>query len=255
MQALAERLDALLADRTLRSVEVLQFSALKTVSPAPEELRGSTLRSVTAVGKYLVFDLVGPRVLVHLSQGGRVTVEDPPKQTRPRRGVARLRFDAAPAVLLTEFGTERRAALWVMSEDDPGPLADLGLDPRTEAFAELVRTSDDRRNLHSLLHDQRTVAGIGRGYAGLEAGARERLTDAVRSVLEEGLEVERRRTGGLPAKLGDHWIVHARHGEPCTRCGETLRRVSFEAYEITYCPDCQTGGRVLKDRRLSRLLR
>jgi formamidopyrimidine-DNA glycosylase len=125
--------------------------------------------------------------------------------------------------------------------------------------------------LHSLLRDQRRVAGIGRGYSddilhraklspfrslsSLSREERERLLDAVGSVLKEGLEVERRRHDGLPTKLGDHWIVHKRSGEPCPRCGEDLRRISYESHEVTYCPSCQTGGKILADRRLSRLLK
>ena len=84
---------------------------------------------------------------------------------------------------------------------------------------------------------------------------RDRLVEAIRSVLEEGLEAERRREGGLPNKVGDHWIVHHRHGEPCPACGDTLLRVSYESYEVNYCPSCQTGGKVLADRRMSRLLK
>lgn len=271
MQALAERLDVLVAGRILEAVSALHFSALKTVSPPPQVLEGQRARSVDATGKYLVFDLRDAQLLLHLSQGGRVKIEEPPKTTRPKNGVVRLTFAEGPAVLVTEFGTERKAAWWVLAPGDPGPRAGLGLDPLGEAFADLLRTGEDRRHLHSLLRDQRTVAGIGRGYAddilhrarlspfaslsGLDAEARQGLTEAVRSVLSEGLEIERRRTGGLPAKLGDHWIVHARHGQPCPACGSTLRRVSFESYEITYCPPCQTGGRELKDRRMSRLLR
>ncbi|MGH9266422.1 MAG: Fpg/Nei family DNA glycosylase, partial [Acidimicrobiales bacterium] len=70
-----------------------------------------------------------------------------------------------------------------------------------------------------------------------------------------GLAVERRRTGGLPTKVGDHWVVHGRYGQPCPTCGDGLRRVSYESYEVTYCPACQTGGKVLADRRMSRLVR
>ena len=78
---------------------------------------------------------------------------------------------------------------------------------------------------------------------------------AIHEVLAEGLTVERRRAGGLPAKVGDHWVVHGRYGQPCPACGADLRRVSYESHEVTYCPACQTGGKVLADRRLSRLVR
>jgi formamidopyrimidine-DNA glycosylase len=89
----------------------------------------------------------------------------------------------------------------------------------------------------------------------LGADERERLVGAIHEVLDDALEAERRRGGGLPTKLGDHFIVHNRAGEPCPRCGGDLRRVSYEDYEVTYCPACQTGGKVLADRRMSRLLR
>jgi formamidopyrimidine-DNA glycosylase len=115
------------------------------------------------------------------------------------------------------------------------------------------------------------VAGIGRGYAddilhraqlspydtlaGLDGDERARLLAATHEVLDQGLVMERKRTGGLPTKIGDHFTVHGRHGTPCPRCGGDLRRVSYESYEVTYCPTCQTGGKVLADRRLSRLVR
>lgn len=271
VRALAERLAGLVGDATFAGAEVLQFAALRTVRPTPDELVGRPLEAATHRGKYLVLDLDGPRILVHLSQAGRVTVEDPPRRSRPKRGVVRLRFDAAPALLVIEYGTERKARWWVLAAGDDGPLAELGPEPGTAAFARFVRSSDDRRRLHTTLRDQRTVAGLGRGYtddilhrarlspftslSSLEADARERLLAAVDEVLERGLRFERSRAGGLPPRLGDHWIVHARHGTPCPRCGEQLRRVSYESHEISYCPPCQTGGRVLADRRLSRLLK
>jgi len=122
-----------------------------------------------------------------------------------------------------------------------------------------------------MLRDQRQVAGIGRGYSddilhrgklspyrslsSLAGEERESLLEAVHGVLTDGLEVERRGAGGLPPKLGDHWVVHGRWGTPCPVCGSDLRRVSYESHEVTYCPTCQTGGRVLADRRLSRLIK
>jgi formamidopyrimidine-DNA glycosylase len=125
--------------------------------------------------------------------------------------------------------------------------------------------------VHTLLRDQRTVAGIGRGYAddilwrarlspyapldSLSEERRRALLATIRAVLDEALAAERKRTGGLPAKLGDRFEVHGRYGRPCPRCGGDLRRVSYESYEITYCPSCQTEGRTLADRRMSRLVK
>jgi len=272
MQALAERLEAVAGGKALAQVQPLQFSALKTFDPDPASLVGRTLAGVGRRGKYLVADFGdGNRLLLHLSQGGRVDIEGPAKSTRPKQGVVRFVFDDGLGILVKEFGTERKAGWWVLRPGDDGPLVHLGPEATSDEFAELVRTSDDRRRVHTILRDQRTVAGIGRGYtddalhrsrispyaslASLDADERHRLLDAIHAVLAGGLEHERARTGGLPNKLGDGWIVHNAHGRPCPVCGDTLQRVSYESYEVSYCPTCQTGGKILADRRLSRLLK
>jgi formamidopyrimidine-DNA glycosylase len=271
VQALAERLDRALAGGVLERAVPLQFSALKTFDPPSESLVGRPLEGVSRRGKFLIFGFGGPRLLVHLSQGGRVDVEEPPKSTKPRGSVVRFLFEARPSVLVKEFGTERKAGWWVLAPGDDGPLAPLGPEPDSKEFETLVFEGSDGRRIHTLLRDQRTVAGIGRGYAddilhrarmspyaqlgSLDPSGRHSLLDAVREVLAEALDTERRRAGGLPTKLGDHFTVHGRYGEPCPRCGADLRRVSYESHEVTYCPDCQTGGKVLADRRLSRLIR
>jgi formamidopyrimidine-DNA glycosylase len=272
MQALAERLAPLLVDLPLSGFEPLGFTGLKTVEPAPETLVGRAVTAVERQGKYLVVDLGGPRLLVHLSQAGRLDVEQPPKRTRPRGAVVRLRFGDDLALLVREHGTERKAGWWVLAEGDDGPLERLGPEPDSEEFERLVLEGDDRRRVHTLLRDQRTVSGVGRGFADdalhaarlspyatlatLTADERRRLLEGLRAVMAAGLEKERRRTGGLSEpKLGGNFDVHGRHGRPCPRCGTTMRRVSYESYEVTYCPACQTGGKVLADRRLSRLVR
>jgi formamidopyrimidine-DNA glycosylase len=272
IRALAERLDEVVAGAAFQGADPLQFSSLKTYAPRPDELRGATVSGVTNLGKYLVLGFAdGRRLLVHLSQGGRVDVEPRPKTTKPKGAVVRLRFAERPAILVKEFGTQRKAGWWVLAPGDDGPLAKLGpeaLTPEAEAY---LLESDDNRRVHTILRDQRTIAGLGRGYtddvlhdaqlsptsqlAKLDRGQRETLVGSIRAILEQALEAERRRTGGLPTKLGDHFVVHNKHGEPCPRCGDDLRRVSYEEYEITYCPTCQTGGRRLNDRRIDRLLR
>jgi formamidopyrimidine-DNA glycosylase len=271
VQALAERLDEVLSGAALAALDQLQFSSLKTFSPRPAELVGRLIDRVGRRGKYVVVDLEGPRLLFHLSQGGRVDVESPPKTTKPRGAVLRIRADGRPSVLVKEFGHERKAGWWVLAEGDDGPLERLGPEADSDEAAAWLRASDDGRRVHTILRDQRTLAGIGRGYADdvlhhamlspyatlgkLAAGERDRLLEAIREVLAEALEIERRRTGGLPTKIGDHFTVHGRYGEPCPRCGEDLRRVSYESHEVTYCPACQTGGKRLSDRRLDRLIR
>jgi formamidopyrimidine-DNA glycosylase len=272
VQALAERLDATLAGSTLHALDLLQFSSLKTYAPRPAELIGRTIERVGRRGKFVVVDLTdGFRLLFHLSQGGRVDVESPPKATKPRGSVLRIRAEGRPSVLVKEFGKERKAGWWVLAPGDDGPLAKLGPEVLSEDFASWVRETDDPRRVHTILRDQRTVAGVGRGYSDdilhraqlspyavlgkLSTQERERLLTATRDVLDDALEVERRRTGGLPTKLGDHFVVHGRYGEPCPQCGGDLRRVSYESHEVTYCPACQTGGRRLSDRRMDRLIR
>lgn len=278
MQALAERLDAALAGAVLVGVEALSFSSLNTVSPAPDDLVGTVLESVTRRGKYLVLSFGdGLRLLVHLSQSGRLHVEPTPRSTRPRGAVLRVRFaqrdgSPAPAILVREYGKERKAAWWVLAAGDDGPLDRLGPEPDSEEFARLVLDGDDSRRINTWLRDQRTVAGIGRGYTDdilwraqlspyatlrqLDHDGREALLASVGDVLADGLTLERGRSGGLQEpKLGEHFEVHGRAGEPCPRCGAMLLRVSYESYEVVYCAPCQTGSKVLADRRMSKLLK
>jgi len=271
MQALSERIDEVVRGSSFNGAQLLQFASLKTFDPPPEALAGQIVGSVGRRGKYLVMEFGGPRLLVHLSQGGRVDVEQPPKRTRPKFGVVRFSFDSRPSLLVKEFGTQRKAAWWVLKEGDEGPLAKLGPEADSKEFADFIRSGSDTRRLHTILRDQRTVAGMGRGYtddilhrarlspylslARASEAEREQLLAAVKEVLAQGLAEERKRTGGLPTKLGDHWIVHGRAGTPCPVCGDELKRVSYESHEVAYCPACQTGGKILADRRLSRILK
>jgi formamidopyrimidine-DNA glycosylase len=276
VQAMVERLEAAIGGTTFEAADVLSFSSLKTVTPRVSEVTGRPVEGLGRRGKFALLELGGPRIAFHLSQGGRVDVELPAKSTKPRGAVVRFRFAGAegvmvPSVLLKEFGRERKAGWWVLAEGDDGPLGKLGPEPDAEAFAAFVRAGEDGRRVHTILRDQRTVAGVGRGYSNdilhraklspyasldkLSPAERETLLEAVRSVLDEALELERKRTGGLPTKIGDHFTVHGRYGTPCPRCGDDLRRVSYESHEVTYCPTCQTGGKILADRRLSRLIR
>ena len=175
----------------------------------------------------------------------------------------RLRFADAPAVLVREYGHERKAAWWVLAPGDDGPLERLGPEPDSDEFAEIILHGDDGRRVHTLLRDQRTVSGVGRGYAddalwraqlspyaslkSLDDDQRARLLAAVRERHGRRPRARARRTGGLSQpKLGEHFEVHARYGTPCPRCGETLRRVSYESHEVTYCPhvpDRRQGAR------------
>jgi formamidopyrimidine-DNA glycosylase len=272
VHALSERIHEIVQGARFDRADILQFSSLKTYAPRPEELRGATVGSVDSRGKYLVFSFDEEhRLLVHLSQGGRIDVEAPPKSTKPRGSVVRLRFEERPSLLVKEFGTQRKSGWWILAAGDDGPLAKVGPEALSPEADELAMSSTDTRRVHTILRDQRTIAGMGRGYTDdvlhdaklsptsqlgkLDADHRAALVASIHRILGDGLEAERRRSGGLPTKLGDHFTVHGRSGEPCPRCGADLRRVSYEDYEVTYCPTCQTGGKILADRRLSRLLR
>ncbi len=273
MQALAERIAAWLDDAVFEGYELLGFSGLKTYEPPPDALVGTKLARTERRAKYvsLWFDN-GLRIVFHLSQAGRMDFESPPKRTKPKGSVARWRFSGERAVLLREHGTERKAGWWVLAPGDDGPLAGLGPEATSEEFADWIRKSEDGRRIHTILRDQRTVAGVGRGYAddvlhraklspyaslkSLTAEERQRLLDALHVVLADGLERERTRQGGLSQnKLGEHFTVHGKAGVPCPECGDDLKRVSYETHEVVYCPRCQTGGKVLADRRLSRLVK
>jgi formamidopyrimidine-DNA glycosylase len=180
-------------------------------------------------------------------------------------------FDDA-GVLVREHGTQRKAGWWVLRVGDNGPLATLGPEPGDPAFDTLFLEGDSTRQVHTLLRDQHFVAGVGRGYAddalnraklspfvslrALSRDERERLIESVQTVFAEALERERTRTGALSEpRLGERFLVHNRTGEPCPNCAEPLRSVRFESHEVVYCPSCQTKGKVLADRRLSRILR
>jgi formamidopyrimidine-DNA glycosylase len=271
LQAVAERLTDALGGNVLLGIDAFQFSALKTVDPPPSDVAGATLAGVSRRGKYLVFDFGPLQVLVHLSQGGRLDVEDPPKATKPRGAVARFVFESGPSLLVKEFGTERKAAWWVLRAGDEGPLEGLGPEPFDDAFAAVLEGAADGRQLHTWLRDQKTVAGIGRGFAddilheallsplkkvsSLTDDERRALLESVRTVLSGATERERRRTGGLPAKMGDRFTIHNRFDTPCPRCRATLQHVVYESREVVYCPACQTGGKVLADRVLSQFLK
>ena len=272
MQALSERLDAALTGKALSRVDLLGFSSLKTFAPTPEDLYGAVVASVTRRGKYLIFGFGdGRRILVHLSQAGRVDLESPPKATKPRGSLVRFVFEGT-GVLVREHGTQRKAGWWVLGEDGAGPLATLGPEPGDPAFVARLLEDDSTRQVHTLLRDQHFVAGIGRGYAddalnraklspfvslrALSRQEREGLIESVQSVFAEALERERTRTGALSEpRLGERFLVHNRTGEPCPNCAEPLRSVRFESHEVVYCARCQTKGKVLADRRLSRILR
>lgn len=276
LQALAEGLTAACAGRRVEAVRVWLPSTLKTAEPPLDALTGATIRRVWRRGKIIGIDLGSLTLVIHLMQGGRLGLTKA-ATTRPGRSAAlSVQLDGDEELRLREAATEHRASAHVIPTgvlDDHPPLAVLGPEPIGLPAAEWKeRLGSPPARLHTALRDGRRVAGIGRAYgseimwaARMPPFARtDRLTDeecarlaaATDTVLGQALDRARQRiTTNLPDREERVTAVHRHFGDPCLRCGRTLERVSYEGYELVYCPDCQNGGRTLADRRMSRLLR
>ncbi|HEX3226680.1 MAG TPA: DNA-formamidopyrimidine glycosylase family protein [Gaiellaceae bacterium] len=245
------------------------IATLKTFDPPLRELEGRRFRGAERRGKRLFFptDDGGLALLVHLMTAGRLKFIQAGEKS-PKTPAFALEFEGGSKLILTENAKKKRAGVWLLTPaqaqaevEHLGPEA-LGLD--AEQLGEILK--GDSRRLHSLLRDQRAIAGIGRAWANeilhaaklspyqLSTDLSEeeigRLADAINAELARGLELRER--GASDERT---YRVHRRLGEPCHVCGTPLAQVDFEEHTIFYCPECQTGGRVLKDRRLSRLLR
>jgi formamidopyrimidine-DNA glycosylase len=245
------------------------IATLKTFDPPLSALEGRTFAGARRRAKRLLFptddgELV---LMVHLMSAGRIRYIAAGEKS-PKSPELRLRFADGGELVLTEGGRKKRAGVWLMTPDKvEAELAYLGPEADTltaETLAPIL--AGDSRRLHSLLRDQRAIAGIGRAWANeilnvarlspyalstsLDDGETARLAAAIRSEMERGLEL-RLKGAANPAV----YRVHDRLGEPCPNCRTPLARVDFEEHTIYYCPACQTGGRVLADRRMSRLLR
>jgi len=244
-------------------------ATLKTFDPPISTLEGRRLEGAERRAKRLLFPTADGELvlLVHLMTAGRLRFLRAGDQG-PKVPAFRLAFEGGSQLVLTEAGAKKRAGVWLLTpEEAEVELAHLGpeaLGIGTERLAEICAV--ESRRLHSLLRDQRVLAGIGRAWANeilhhvqlspyalsreLEPDEVERLADAIDAELTRGLELRER--GANDKKT---YRVHNKLGEPCYVCGTPIARVDYEEHTVYYCPRCQTGGRVLKDRRLSRLLR
>ncbi|HZO50795.1 MAG TPA: DNA-formamidopyrimidine glycosylase family protein [Gaiellaceae bacterium] len=269
VEAWARELDALVARTPVARAGPAHIATLRTVDPPLAALEGRRLAGAKRRGKNLVFPTEdGQLVLrVHLMSAGRLRYLAPGTKG-PKTPMFRLAFEDGGELVLTEAGKRKRAGVWLLTPAAlEAELAHLGPDALGLTARELAGIlARERRQLHPLLRDQRALAGIGRAHANeilwrarlspfapstqLAPDEVTRLAEAIEEDLTRALALREQGKGD-----GEVYLVHGRFGEPCPRCGETLRRVHFEEHTITYCPTCQTGGRVLKDRRLSRLLR
>ncbi|HEX8496676.1 MAG TPA: DNA-formamidopyrimidine glycosylase family protein [Actinomycetales bacterium] len=279
-----EALVGFLRERTVGSVvarvDVAAFSVLKTYDPPPTALAGLSVTSVTRHGKWIDLDVDGLHLVFHLAKAGWLRWSDalPDRVARPGKGPIALRvvLDEGQGFDLTEAGTRKRLAVHVVRDPASVPaIATLGPDPLDPAFdrAALAALLEGRRTqVKGLLRQQSVLAGVGNAYsdevlhaarlspyalaATLTPEEVDRLYTSLRSVLADAVVT----AWGRPAsELKDAkragMRVHARTGQPCPVCGDTVREVSFADSALQYCPTCQTGGRPLADRRLSRLLR
>jgi formamidopyrimidine-DNA glycosylase len=269
VEALRRALDEPVRAFPIEHAGPAHVATLKTYDPPLRTLEGQRLSGAERRAKRLLFPTEDGELvlLVHLMSAGRLRYLGAGEKG-PKTPAFRLRFEGGGQLVLTEGGPKKRAGVWLLSPEAAaeelehlGPEA-LGLG--TDRLGEIL--AEQPRRLHSLLRDQRVIAGIGRAWSneilhtaklspyapaqGLSPGQVQMLADAIDSELRRGLELRER--GAKDAKV---YRVHDKLGEPCYVCGAPIARVDFEEHTIYYCPECQTGGRVLKDRRMSRLLR
>ncbi len=269
MEAARQALDGPLARSPVAKAGPAHVATLKTFDPPLSALEGRRFAGARRRGKHLLFPTDdGELVLhVHLMSAGRIRFLDPGAKG-PKTPAFRLRLEDGGELILTEGGPKKRARVGVYHPEElEAELAHLGPEAdgiTSEELAEIARR--ESRRLHPFLRDQRALAGIGRAwsneilnraklspYALTTEVADEdldRLAATIRELMADGLEL---RLAGAPDTKA--YKVHNRLGEPCPNCATPIARVDFEEHTIFYCPRCQTGGRVLKDRRLSRLLR
>jgi formamidopyrimidine-DNA glycosylase len=269
IEAWVRELDTPVSRAPIERAGPAHIATLKTFDPPLSTLDGRRLSGAERRGKNLLFPTAeGDLVLrVHLMSAGRLRYLDPGAKG-PKTPAFRLRFEGGGELVLTEAGAKKRAGVWLLPPEAlDEELAHLGPDALDVDAARLTEIlASDSRRLHSLLRDQRLIAGIGRAHAneiltraGLSPFALstqlseeevERLAVAIHEDLARALELRERGKGDK-----DIYLVHRRLGEPCPRCGTAIAQVDYDEHTVFYCPSCQTGGRLLKDRRLSRLLK
>ena len=281
VEGLRAFLDAHLTGRTITRAELAAFSALKTFNLPLSALVGLEVSGVTRQGKFLLVATDGVHLAFHLARAGWLRWYETPPATaaRPGKGPIALRmvFDDEVGFDLTEAGTQKKLALYVVADPAEVPgISSLGVDPMADGFTADafagVLAEHARTQVKGLLRDQRVFAGIGNAYSdeilhaaklspfkpasGLSPRERMALLAAIKGELQDAIE----RSAGLAAsdlkgEKKSGLRVHGRAGEPCEVCGTTIAEVSFADSSLQYCPGCQTGGKPLADRRMSRLLK
>lgn len=275
VEIVARRLDAALRGAVVESALAPGMNVMKTFDPPLEALAGATVAGVRRVGKMPVVEFGELALLVHLMSAGRLRVFDKRASPKDRASRVLVRLADGRELRLREFGTKQRAwakLLPAEAVDAEEMVASLGPEAwPPPSLEELAAAVDQPRHLHPLLRHQRDIAGIGRSWvdeilwearlspfrqgAELEPEEVERLHAALH-VLGDAIDHYEETIGAeVPDKVPMPLRVHRREGEPCPRCGTAIEAVFFSEHQTNYCPKEQTGGRVLKDRRLSKLLK
>jgi formamidopyrimidine-DNA glycosylase len=282
VEALALDLKGRLDGRAITRIHVVAFSALKTFDPPVQALEGTLVDDVTRHGKFLDIEASGLHLVFHLARAGWIRWRTelpavPPKPSKKSPLAVRVVLDDETGLDVTEAGTKKSLAMYVVrrAADVPG-IASLGPDPLDDAFTPdvLHRILEDagRSQIKGVLRHQGTIAGIGNAYSdeilhaakmspfkpanSLDQVEFDRLFAAIKDELGDAVA----RSSGLAAselkgEKKSHLAVHGRAGETCPVCGDIVREVSFADSSLQYCPTCQTGGKPLADRRMSRLLK
>jgi formamidopyrimidine-DNA glycosylase len=282
VEALAQDLRGRLTGRAITRVDLAAFSALKTFDPPLHALHGTLVEDVTRHGKFLDIDASGVHLVLHLARAGWVRWRDevPKLPARPNSKnplAARVVIDDEAGLDITEAGTKKSLAMYVVRDPaDVEGIARLGPDPLADSFTRDVLAgilqAEGRKQLKGVLRHQGTIAGIGNAYSDeilhaarmspykpagtLDDDELRTLYDAIRTTLGDAVERSRGLAASeLKGEKKSHLAVHGRAGQACPVCGDTVREVSFADSSLQYCPTCQTGGKPLADRRLSKLLK
>jgi formamidopyrimidine-DNA glycosylase len=269
VEAWRRQLDPLVKRSPIEKAGPAHIATLKTIEPPLSVLDGEGFRGVERRAKRFLLPTDDDELvlMVHLMSAGRLKYV--PKDGKGAKSpMFRIRFADGGELQLTEAGSKKRAGVWLLSpEAVQEELAHLGPEADRLSDEDVARIlQSDSRRLHSMLRDQRLIAGIGRAWANeilwvarlspyalstqVDEEETARLAEAIRDEMARGLELRLEGKGDAVV-----YRVHNKLAEPCARCGTPIARVDFEEHTIFYCPNCQTGGRTLKDRRLSRLLK
>ncbi|MDP2775572.1 MAG: DNA-formamidopyrimidine glycosylase family protein [Nocardioides sp.] len=282
VEALALDLRGRLDGRAITKIHVAAFSALKTYDPPLSALEGTLVDDVTRHGKFLDIEASGLHLVFHLARAGWIRWRNevpalPPKPSNKSPLAVRVVLDDDTGLDVTEAGTKKSLAMYVVRSpaDVPG-IARLGPDPLADDFTiDVLRgilESEGRKQLKGVLRHQGTIAGIGNAYSdellhaarmspfkpanSLDDGELETLYAAIRGVLGDAVDRSRGLAASeLKSEKKSHLAVHGQTGKPCPVCGDLVREVSFADSSLQYCATCQTGGKPLADRRMSRLLK